>query len=57
MTTTIQDQQAPLLPPERRASACIVEVISEGAFLTYGLGVPLLTMRDPAASRGHAPVA
>ena len=57
MTTTIQDQQAPLLPPERRASACIVEVISEGAFLTYGLGVPLLRMRDPAASRGHAPVA
>jgi Pyridoxamine 5'-phosphate oxidase len=54
---SLTEQLASLLPPERRASACIVEVIPEGAFLTYGLGVPLLRMRDPAASRGHAPVA
>jgi nitroimidazol reductase NimA-like FMN-containing flavoprotein (pyridoxamine 5'-phosphate oxidase superfamily) len=54
---SLTEELASLLPPERRASACIVEVIPEGAFLTYGLGVPLLRMRDPAASRGHAPVA
>lgn len=47
---------ASLLPPQRRASACIVEILPEGAFLTYGLGVSLLKMRDPAASRGHVPV-
>ena len=54
---SLTEELVSLLPPERRASACIVEVILEGAFLTYGLGVPLLKMRDPAASRGHAPVA
>jgi hypothetical protein len=54
---SLTEELASLLPPERRASACIVEVIPEGAFLTYGLGVPLLKLRDPAASRAHAPVA
>jgi hypothetical protein len=54
---SLTEELASLLPPERRALACIVEVIPEGAFLTYGLGVPLLKMRDPAASRAHAPVA
>jgi hypothetical protein len=54
---SLTEELAALLPPERRASACIVEVIPEGAFLTYGLGVPLLKMRDPAASRAHVPVA
>jgi hypothetical protein len=47
---------ASLLPAERRASACIVEIIPEGAFLTYGLGVSLLKMRDPAAARARVPV-
>jgi Pyridoxamine 5'-phosphate oxidase len=54
---SLTEELASLLPPERRASACIVEVIPEGAFLTYGLGVPLLKLRDPAASRAHVPVA
>jgi hypothetical protein len=47
---------ASLVPPRRRASTCIVEILPEGTFLTYGLGVSLLKMRDPAASRGHVPV-
>jgi hypothetical protein len=47
---------ASLLPAERRASACIVEISPEGSFLTYGLGVSLLKMRDPAAARAHVPV-
>jgi Pyridoxamine 5'-phosphate oxidase len=45
-----------LIPTERQASACIIEVVPEGEFLTYGLGVPLRKMRDPAAARARTPV-
>jgi hypothetical protein len=44
---------ASLIPAERRASACIVEIAPEGAFVTYGVGVPLMRMRDPAAARAR----
>ena len=50
------DQLASLLPPERRASSVIVEIVPEGEFLTYGLGVSLRAMRTPATARGRAPV-
>ena len=46
-----------LIPRERRASACVIEILPEGAFVTYGLGVPLRTMLDPVAARGRVPVA
>jgi Pyridoxamine 5'-phosphate oxidase len=45
-----------LLPAERRTSACVIEILPEGAFLTYALGVPLRRLRDPAAARGRVPV-
>ena len=45
-----------LLPAERRTSACIIEILPEGAFLTYGLDVSLSKMRDPAAARARVPV-
>jgi hypothetical protein len=45
-----------LLPAERRTSASIIEVIPEGVFVTYGLGVSLMKMRDPAAARARVPV-
>jgi len=45
-----------LVPPERRASASIVEVIPEGAFLTYGVGVSLKKMLDPTAAQGRVAV-
>jgi Pyridoxamine 5'-phosphate oxidase len=47
---------ASLLPPERQASACLIEVIPEGTFVTYGVGVSLLQMRNPAAARARVPV-
>jgi Pyridoxamine 5'-phosphate oxidase len=47
---------ASLLPAQRRASACLVEVIPEGAFLTYGVGVSLAKMRTPAVARARVPV-
>ena len=45
-----------LLPTERRASASIIEVIPEGAFVTYGLGVSLAKMRDAGAARSRVRV-
>src|SRR6266511_3446505 len=53
---SLSKELASLLPAERRASACIIEVIPQGAFLTYGLGVSLLKMRIPAAARARVPV-
>ena len=39
-----------------KKSSCLIEVIPQGDFLTYGIGVPLLTMRKPEQARGRAPV-
>jgi hypothetical protein len=45
-----------LLPADRQASGSIIEVVPEGAFVTYGLGVSLSKLHDPAAARGRVPV-
>jgi hypothetical protein len=45
-----------LLPPERQESVAIIEVIPDGTFTTYGIGVPLAKMRDTEAARAHVPV-
>jgi Pyridoxamine 5'-phosphate oxidase len=53
---SLPGRMARLLPPERRASSTIVEIQPGGRFVTYGVGVSLLRMRDPAASRATVPV-
>jgi hypothetical protein len=45
-----------LLPAERRDTAAIIEIVPEGAFVTFGVGVPLMKMRDTAAARARVPV-
>ena len=50
------DQLAPLLPADRRASSVLIEIVPDGEFLTYGVGVSLMKMRTPATARGRAPV-
>ena len=45
-----------LIPVERRTSACVIEILPEGAFVTYGLDVSLSRMRDPAAARARVSV-
>ena len=45
-----------LLPADRRTSACVIELVPEGKFMTYGIGVSLMELRDPAVARAHAPV-
>ena len=53
---SVLKELASLLPAERRVSARILEVIPEGCFVTYGVGVSLTQMRDPAAARARVPV-
>lgn len=45
-----------LVPPERRASASIIEIAPVGQFATYGVGVSLSQMRSPALASGRAAV-
>jgi len=44
---------ARLLPDERRTDCVVLEIRPTGPFVTYGLGVPLLGMRNPARSRAR----
>jgi len=34
----------------------IIELVPEGQFLTYGIGVSLMVMRNPAQARARVPV-
>jgi Pyridoxamine 5'-phosphate oxidase len=45
-----------LLPDERKTTAVILELVPEGRFLTFGIGVSLSDMRDPVASTARVPV-
>jgi hypothetical protein len=46
---------ADLVPPERRAASTVIEIRPAGHYVTYGLGVPLLKMRDTVRSRARVP--
>jgi hypothetical protein len=52
----LSKELASLLPAERRATSCVIELLPEGLFVTYGLGVTLTEMRQPAIARAHVPV-
>ena len=45
-----------ILPEARQATSCVLELLPEGRFLTYGIGVSLMDMRDPALALAHVPV-
>ncbi|HEX9519359.1 MAG TPA: pyridoxamine 5'-phosphate oxidase family protein [Streptosporangiaceae bacterium] len=53
---SLLDALGSLVPAERRASACVIEITPVGAFRTYGLGVSLRAMLDPAAAQARVPV-
>jgi len=42
---------------ERLAGMCIIEIEPVGEFITYGVGISLMEMRDTIKARGRAPVA
>ena len=50
------DELGSLLPAERRTSAAIIEIVPEGAFVTYGIEISLAKMRDPVCARARVPV-
>ncbi len=35
----------------------VIEIVPVGEFITYGVGIPLVQMRDPQKARGRVPVA
>lgn len=53
---TLSKELASLAPPERQAAARIIELIPEGEFLTYGVGVSLMDMRHPDAAQARVTV-
>lgn len=53
---SVSKELASLLPAERRDQGCVIELIPEGEFLTYGLGVSLMEMRRPEIARARLPV-
>ncbi|HEX3299709.1 MAG TPA: hypothetical protein VHW68_06310 [Actinomycetota bacterium] len=55
-TRTLLEGLGSLLPRERLGSAAVIEIVPEGAFVTYGVGVPVRAMRDTARSRARVPV-
>ena len=42
---------------EEVKSMAVMEIEPHGNFVTYGIGVSLMTMRHPEQARGRAPVA
>jgi hypothetical protein len=53
---SLLDELGSLVPAGRRSAACVIEIIPVGAFRTYGIGVSLRTMLDPAAAQACVPV-
>ncbi len=43
--------------PETRSDFAVIEIAPHGHFVTYGVGVPLMQMRDTQAARRRVPVA
>jgi len=54
---SVSKELARLLPKEREGTSCVIELVPEGRFLTYGIGVSLMDMRHPARSLARVPVA
>ncbi len=46
-----------LVPEARKDGSCVIELVPEGRFLTYGIGVSLMEMANPARALARVPVA
>lgn len=42
---------------EKVAGSCLIEITAQKDFITYGVGMPLMQMRDTEKARGRVPVA
>jgi hypothetical protein len=45
-----------LVPESRKAGSCVIELVPEGRFLTYGIGVSLMDMADPTLALARVQV-
>jgi hypothetical protein len=52
---SVSRKVASLLPDERRAGI-VLELVPEGVFLTYGVGVSLADLSKPSVAGAHVPV-
>jgi hypothetical protein len=50
------ERLAPMLPAHRPENVAVIEIAPQGYFLTYGIGIPLMQMRDPALASARVPV-
>jgi hypothetical protein len=44
------------LLPKERSAATVLELVPEGMFLSYGIGVSLRQLANPAAAKAHVPM-
>jgi hypothetical protein len=47
---------APYHPAAVRQMGEVIELVPEGRFMTYGIGIPFTKMREPAQAMCHAPI-
>jgi hypothetical protein len=52
---SVSKELAKLVPEARKAGSCVVELVPEGRFLTYGIGVSLMDMADPVRALARVP--
>jgi hypothetical protein len=45
-----------LVPETRKTGSCVLELVPEGRFLTYGIGVSLMAMANPALALARVPI-
>ena len=51
------DELGSLIPAKRRDSACVLEITPVGMFRTFGIGLPLRAMLNPAAAQARVSAA
>jgi hypothetical protein len=53
---SVSKELSKLVPESRKAGSCVIELVPEGRFLTYGIGVSLMEMANPAVALARVPV-
>jgi len=53
---SVSKKLASMLPQNHAAVGCLLELVPDGNFLAYGLGVTLRDMAKPATALAHVPV-
>ncbi len=53
---SVSKELTKLIPEARKAGSCVIELVPEGRFLTYGIGVSLRDMANPARALARVPV-